>query len=98
MPRAERIMSAFVPVITTVVTTAMSTVITVAQTRRGERSIVAAARAPPDPNARAVGAVALAMGTARAKASAISAQNKADIAPTAMVPVRPTTIAIDTAQ
>ena len=43
MARAERIMSAFVPVITTVVTTAMSTVITVAHTRRGARSIVAAA-------------------------------------------------------
>ena len=50
MPRADRIMSAFVPVITTVVTTAMRTVITVAQTRRGERSMVAAASAPTDPN------------------------------------------------
>ena len=46
MARADRIMSALVPVITTVVTTAMSTVITVAQTRRGERSIVAAASRP----------------------------------------------------
>src|SRR6478752_1457512 len=43
MPRADRIMSAFVPVITTVVTTAMRTVITVAQIRRGERSMVATA-------------------------------------------------------
>ena len=97
MPRADRIMSEFVPVITTVVTTAMSTVITVAHTRRGERSIVAAASAPTDPNTRAVVAVALTIGTVSAKPSAISAQNRADIATTAMVPVRPTTIRIDTA-
>ena len=97
MPRADRIMSAFVPVIMTVVTTAMSTVITVAHTRRGERSIVAAASAPTDPNTRAVAAVALTMGTVNAKPSAIWAQNRADIATTAMVPVRPTTIRIDTA-
>ena len=75
MPRADRIMSAFVPVITTVVTTAMSTVITVAHTRRGERSIVAAASAPTDPNTRAVAAVALTIGPVSAKPSAISAQN-----------------------
>ena len=68
MPRADRIMSAFVPVITTVVTTAMSTVITVAHTRRGERSIVAAASAPTDPNTRAVAAVALTMGTVEREA------------------------------
>src|ERR1700754_4553227 len=95
MPRADRIMSEFVPVITTVVRTAMRTVITVAQTRRGERSIVAAASAPPEPNTRAVVAVALTMGTVSAKPSAISAQNTADIATTAMVPVRPRTITID---
>ena len=97
MARADRIMSALVPVITTVVTTAMSTVITVAHTRRGERSIVAAASAPTDPNTRAVAAVALTIGTASAKPSAISAQNSADMAPTAMVPVRPRTITIDPA-
>ena len=61
MARAERIMSAFVPVITTVVTTAMSTVITVAHTRRGARSIVAAASGPTDPKIRAVADVALTM-------------------------------------
>src|ERR1700754_1850966 len=98
MPRADRIMSAFVPVITTAVTTAMRTVITVAQTRRGERSMVAAASAPTDPNTLAVAAVALTMGPASAKPSAISAQNRADIAATAMVPVRPRTIRIDTAK
>ena len=75
----------------------MSTVITVAQTRRGERSMVAAASAPADPNTRAVAAVALTMGAESAKPSAISAQNSADIAATAMVPVRPRTIRIDTA-
>src|SRR5436309_12059653 len=88
MPRDDRIMSEFVPVITTVVTTAMSTVITVAQTRRGERSTVAAASAPADPNTRAVAAVALTIGAESAKPSAISAQNSADIAATATVPVR----------
>src|SRR5262249_11149020 len=97
MLRADRIMSVFVPVITTVVTTAMSTVIKVAHTLRGERSIVAAASAPTDPNARAIAAVALTMGTPSAKPSAISAQNRADIPTTAMVPVRPTTIRIDPA-
>ena len=80
MPLAERIMSVFVPVIATVVTTAMSTVITVAHTRRGARSMVAAASAPTEPNIRAVAAVALTMGTVSAKPSAISAQNTADIA------------------
>ena len=59
----------------TVVTTAMSTVITVAHTRRGERSIVAAASAPTDPNTRAVAAVALTMGRVNAKPSAIWAEN-----------------------
>jgi hypothetical protein len=54
----------------------MSTVITVAQTRRGERSIVAAASAPTDPNTRAVAAVALTMGVVSAKPSAISAQEQ----------------------
>src|ERR1700754_437113 len=97
MPRADRIMSEFVPVITTVVRTAMRTVITVAQTRRGERSIVAAASAPTDPNTRAVATVALTTGTVSAKPSAIWAQNTADIATTAMVPVRPRTITIEPA-
>ena len=97
MPRAERIMSALVPVITTVVTTAMSTVITVAHTRRGARSIVAAASAPTDPNIRAVAAVALTMGTVSAKPSAISAQNRANIAAKAKVPCWLTTIRIDAA-
>src|SRR6201993_3895246 len=97
MALADRIMSVFVPVIATVVTTAMSTVITVAHTRRGARSTVAAASAPTDPNIRAVAAVALTIGTVSAKPSAISAQNTADIATTAMVPVRPTTIRIDAA-
>src|SRR6516165_3842771 len=98
MPLAEEIMSVFVPVIATVVTTAMNTVITVAHTRRGARSMVAAASAPADPNTRAVAAVALTMGTVSAKPSAISAQNSAVIATTAMVPVRPTTIRIDPAK
>src|SRR5271163_343366 len=70
MARADRIMSAFVPVITTVVTTAMSTVITVAHTRRGARSIVAAASRPTDPNIRAVAAVALTISAVRAKTAA----------------------------
>ncbi len=61
-------------------TTAISTVITVAHTRRGARSIVAAARAPTDPNTRAVAAVARTMGRVSAKPSAISAENTAYIA------------------
>ena len=97
MPRADRIMSVFVPLITTVVRTAMSTVITVAHTRRGARSIVAAASAPADPNNRAVAAAALTMGTVSAKPSAISAQNRADIATKANAPVWSATITIDTA-
>src|ERR1700722_2899604 len=80
MARADRIMSAFVPVITTVVTTAMSTVITVAHTRRGARSIVAAASRPTGPNIRAVAAVALTISAVSAKPSAISALNKAKTA------------------
>src|SRR5262249_21297331 len=95
MPRADRIMSVFVPVIATVVTTAMSTVITVAHTRRGARSMVAAASAPADPNIRAVAAVALTMGMVSAKPSAISAQNTANIAANAKVPRCPTTVRID---
>ena len=97
MPRAERIMSAFVPVITTVVTTAMSTVITVAHTRRGARSIVAAASGPTDPNIRAVAAVALTMSAVSAKPSAISALNRANIAAKAKVPRWSTTTTIDAA-
>src|SRR5260370_35318721 len=97
MRRADRIMSAFVPVIMTVVTTAMSTVITVAHTRRGERSIVAAASAPTDPNTRAVAAVALTTGRVSAKPSAIWAQNPADTAATPMGPVRPRTLTIEPA-
>ena len=79
-------MSVLVPVIVTVVTTAMSTVITVAHTRRGARSMVAAASAPTDPKTRAVAAVALTMGTVSAKPSAISAENTADIATKAKTP------------
>ena len=79
-------MSAFVPVITTVVTTPMSTVITVAHTRRGARSIVAAASAPNEPSRRAVAAVALTMGAESAKPRAISAPSRAAIATKAKVP------------
>ena len=86
--RADRIMSLLVPVITTVVTTAISTVITVAHTRRGARSTVAAARAPAEPNSRATAAVALTMGPASAKPSAICAVNRAAIATNAMEPGR----------
>lgn len=73
-------MSAFVPVITTVVSTPMSTVITVAHTRRGARWIVAAASAPDDPNVRAIAAVAWTMGAVSAKPRAISAPSTAAIA------------------
>src|SRR6516164_7227116 len=86
MPLAEEIMSVFVPVIATVVTTAINTVITVAHTRRGARSMVAAASAPTEPNIRAVAAVALTMGTVSAKPSAISAENTAAIAAKANTP------------
>ena len=94
MARADRIMSALVPVMTTVVTTAMSTVITVAHTRRGARSIVAAASGPTDPNIRAVAAVALTMGAVSAKPSAISAVKSAKIAMNANVPRCSTTTRI----
>ena len=97
MARAERIMSAFVPVITTVVTTAMSTVITVAHTRRGARSIVAAASGPTEPKIRAVADVALTMTAVSAKPSAISALNSAKMATKAKLPRRSTTTTIDAA-
>ena len=98
MERADRIMSAFVPVIVTVVTTAMTTVMTVAHTRRGARSMVAAARAPTVPNIRAVAAAALTMGMASAKPSAISAEKTADIAIKARTPRWVMTATIDTAK
>src|ERR1700758_3234144 len=98
MPLAEEIMSAFVPVIATVVTTAMSTVITVAHTRRGARSMVAAASAPTEPKIRVVAAVALTMGTVSAKPRVISAANTADIAIKAKTPRWLTTTTIDTAK
>src|SRR5437588_6639583 len=97
MPRAERIMSALVPVMVTVVTTAMSTVITVAHTRRGARWTVAAASAPTEPNTRAVAAVALTMGAVSANPSAISAENTAPIATNAQTPRWLTTTAMDPA-
>src|SRR5581483_7661290 len=85
-------MSAFVPVITTVVTTAMSTVMTVAHTRRGARSIVAAASRPTGPKIRAVAAAALTIAPVSANPSAISALNNAKIAANANVPRWSTTI------
>jgi hypothetical protein len=97
MARAERIMSAFVPVITTVVTTAMSTVITVAHTRRGARSIVAAASGPTEPKIRAVADVALTMTAVSAKPSVISALNSAKMATKAKLPRWSTTTPIDAA-
>ncbi len=86
--RADRIMSLFVPVITTVVTTAISTVITVAHTAVG--------RVPPSPppahrpsrTGAPTAAVALTMGPASAKPSAICAVNRAAIATNAMEPGR----------
>src|ERR1700757_4252821 len=98
MPLADRSISLFVPVIATVVTTAISTVITVAHTRRGARSMVAAASAPTEPNIRAVAAVALTMGRVSAKPSAISAENTTDIATKATTPRWLTTTAIDAAK
>src|SRR6202000_3124439 len=87
----------FVPVITTVVTTAISTVITVAHTRRGARSIVAAVCGPTDPKIRAVADVSLTMTAVSAKPSAISAVNSAKTATKAKLPRWSTTTPIDAA-
>src|ERR1700737_2277032 len=97
MPRADRVMSVLVPLITPVWRPAISPVITVAHTRRGARSIVAAASAPADPNKRAVAAAAVTMGTVSAKPSAISAHNRPAIATKTNAPVWSVTIRIDTA-
>lgn len=77
MARADPIMSALVPVITTVVSTPINTVITVAHTRRGARRMVAAASAPHDPNTRDSADVAVTMGTVSAKPAASSATSTA---------------------
>src|SRR5215207_1263158 len=75
------------PVLCTVIDTAIITVISVAHTRRGTRSIVAAARAPGAPSRRATAAAAATIEPANAKHTAISPTAVSPIAATEALPM-----------
>src|SRR5829696_5042517 len=74
------------PVLCTVIDTAIITVIRVTHTRRGARSIVAAASAPGEPNTRATADAARTIGPAKAKHTAISPTAASPMAATESLP------------
>ena len=82
----ESIALVLAPVLCTVIDTAIITVIRVAHTRRGARSIVAAASAPGEPNARATAEAARTIVPAKAKHRAISPTTASPTAATESLP------------
>src|SRR5215208_1548980 len=82
----ESMALALAPVLCTVIDTAISTVIKVAHTRRGARSMVAAASAPDAPKTRATAAATATIGPAKAKHTAISPAAASPMAATDTLP------------